>query len=171
MKTLPNSHFQVAPSGISLVEMIVTITVVGILAAAAVGVYDRVLETSQATIAQNHVETLNKAVKKYIQLKDSGIRDVPGNSTSSLEEYDILRALQWAHPNTTLRDSGAPYMRPDYDPGLSSSTDEYRAVWNGHFFELKRPGEAGAGIHIVFDGSDLGKTVVFPNNFTPLSSW
>lgn len=158
-------------AGISLLEMIVTVTVMGILAASAIGVYERMFETSKKTVGRNHVETLNNAVKKYVQLRSTDILSVPANSSSSLEEYDILRAMQWNHPDSAQADPGAPYMRPDYDPPLSGSTNDYRAIWNGTYFELREPGESGAGLKIVFDASDLGKSVVFPNNFEPLSSY
>ncbi len=158
-------------SGISLVEMVVTVTVIGILAASALGVYERVVETSKRTVAENHIETLNQGVKKYVQLRSTDILSVPANSSSSFEEYDILRAMQWNHPDEAQAEPGAPYMRPDYDPPLSGDVADYRAVWNGTFFELKEPGETGAGLKIVFDASDLGQTVTFPNNFEPLSSY
>ena len=150
---------------ISLIEMVVTVTVIGILAASALGVYERIVETSKRTVAENHVETLNQAVKKYVQLRSTDILSVPANSSSSFEEYDILRAMQWNHPDAAQADPGAPYMRPDYDPPLSGDTNDYRALWNGTFFELRQPGETGAGLKIVFDASDMGQSVVFPGQF------
>ncbi len=157
--------------GISLIEMVVTVTVIGILAASSIGVYERIVDTSKRTVAENHVETLNQAVKKYVQLRSTDILSVPANTSSSFEEFDILRAMQWNHPDAAQSDPGAPYMRPDYDPPLSGSASDYRAVWNGTFFQLAEPGEVGAGLKIVFDASDLGRAVVFPNNFEPLSSY
>lgn len=155
--------------GMSLVEMLVAIAVVGILAAIALPSLGRVVPGSKAAIAREVVETLNTAVNKYSQLHGGEIRRVAANGTSGAEELAIVRAMQWDSP--TDPEPGAPYMRTDYNPATSSSTSDYRAVWNGMFFELKGPGEAGAGLVVDFDGSDVGRAVTFPAGFVPLSGF
>jgi prepilin-type N-terminal cleavage/methylation domain-containing protein len=155
--------------GMSLVEMLVAIAVVGILAAVALPSLGRVVPGSKAAIAREVVETLNTAVNKYSQLHGGEIRRVAADGASGAEELAIVRAMQWDSP--TDPEPGAPYMRTDYNPATSSSTSDYRAVWNGVFFELKGPGEAGAGLVVDFDGSDVGQPVTFPSGFVPLSGF
>lgn len=157
------------PHGFSLVEVLVAIAVVGILAAVALPSIGRVGPSSKATVARELVETLNTAVIKYSQLNGAAIRRVSANNASGAEELAIVRALQW--DSSTDPDPGAPYLRVHYNPVASTSSSDYRAVWNGVFFELKSPGEAGGGLLVDFDGSDLGTVATFPQGYVPLSGF
>lgn len=142
-----------AAAGISLADMLVTLAIVGIMAAGAVVSYNNIFERSSATVAQEVVETLNGAVTKYLQLEGTNIYDLTANDSSSEDEAKVLFALQ-VDDGTP----GQPYMRRDYVPTASSSTEDYRAVWNGAYFELKVPGQAGSGFKIDFAATDLGRT-------------
>lgn len=153
--------------GFSLLESVVTIMVIGVLAALALGSYHNVLPSSRAVVAKEIVATLNSAVLKYGQLHGNDIQRIAGDPNSADEELAILRALQW---NSAIDpDPAAPYFRNDYNPSTSSKSEDYRIVWNGHFFELRQPEEAGDGLLINFDSSDVGQPVQFPNGFVPLS--
>lgn len=156
-------------SGISLMEMLTVVAVIGILSAVSIPVFERFYATSQRTIAENVLEVLNDGVNSYLQMQGTKIHEVPASGESFDEEFDVLRALQWVDDSETF--AGGPYVRADYDPAGSDSTDDYRAVWNGSYFELIEPGAEGVGIRIRLDGSDYGKTVTFGDGFVPLSSY
>lgn len=151
-----------------MVEVLVTVAVVGILSALALGSIGRILPASRDTVAVNMVETLNLAVSKYVQIHGTDIREVAGDDASGDEEIAVLRALQWDSP--TDPDPCAPYMRQDFNPSISASADDYRMIWNGEFFELMKPGIEATGLKVMFDASDLGQPVVFPEGFRPLSN-
>lgn len=155
--------------GISLVEMLVVVAVVGILGAIASGHFGQVVERSRETVARNVLEVLNQGVSRYSQVEGDGLRLVGANDLTSQEEVDILRALQWIDPVQPA--PGGAYVRRDYNPGVSASTKDYRAIWNGAYFELRKPGERGAGLVIVFDSSDLNQTVEFPDGYVPLQGY
>jgi len=154
--------------GFSLTEMLVTVAVVGIVAAVAVTNMGSILPGSKVTVARHVVETLNQGVNGYVQLHGSELRAVVSDDSSGDEELAVLRALQWDSP--TDPDPGAPYVRPDYDPSVSGNDEDYRIVWNGEFFEVREPGDAGTGLQVRFDAADLGRMVVFADDFVPLKS-
>lgn len=150
-------------------EMLIVVAIVGILGFVAAGHYGGVVESSRETVARNVLEVLNQGVLRYSQIEGSGLRKVPADDESSQEEVDILRALQWV--DSVQPTPGSPYVRRDFDPATSASTDIYRVVWNGAFFELRAPGELGAGLAIAFDSSDLGKTVSYADGYVPLAGY
>jgi type II secretory pathway pseudopilin PulG len=169
MRTVSITESSAGLLGISLLEILITICVVGILAAVGLSAFDKIVPASKATIAQSIVEALNVGVGEYGQFNGDGIRRVPADGDSAAEELDILRALQW--DSDTEPDPGAPYMRGDYDPTTSDEIEDYRIVWNGHFFELCEPGLPGVGLKVQFDASDCGTPVAFPQGFVPLSGY
>jgi hypothetical protein len=61
-------------------------------------------------------------------------------------------------------------MRTDWNPTTSNSNADYRAEWTGSTWRLLEPGTGGAGLKIVFDGSDLGTPYVHASGFTPAGS-
>ena len=156
-------------AGLSLVNVLTTIAVIGISGAAAVATYDRVFQKSKEAVSTNTVETINQSVTKYIQLAGTALYDKAPSDSSFVEEFQILRALQWDDPAD--HDPGTPYLRNDYNPPGSDNASDYRAVWNGSYFEVRVPGEVGAGLKIMFDGSDFGTPYNFPDGFVPLTSY
>lgn len=155
--------------GISLVEMLTVVAIIGVLSFIASGHYTNVVERSRVTVARNAVEVLNQGVSRYSQIEGEGLRSVPASNESSQEEIDVLRALQWVDPVQPT--PGSPYVRRDFAPGVSNDSQSFRAVWNGAFFELREPGQEGAGLAIVFDGSDTGRAVTYADDYVPLSGY
>jgi prepilin-type N-terminal cleavage/methylation domain-containing protein len=153
--------------GISLLEMLVVVAVIGIMGFIASGHYQRVVEKSRETVAKNVLATLNQGASSYYQIEGSGLRKVHPDDSGFQDEVDVLRALQWVDPVHPT--PGSPYVRNDYDPGTSANADDYRAVWNGAFFELRLPGQEGAGLAIAFNASDLGRKVQFADGYVPLA--
>jgi len=154
---------------LSLVEVMVTIAVIGIVAAIAIPSIGNVSEKSRLGVATNIVETLNKASRQFGH-SQWDLRTTPDAATGA-DELLLLRTLQWRDPGTTgeLNPSG-PFMKPDWNPSTSTDSTTYRAEWTGSFWRLLEPGENGAGLRIVFDGSDLGTPYVHDAGFRPVGS-
>ncbi len=156
-------------SALSLVEVLIVVAIVGILAAVAVPSVGTVTEGSRRGIAQNVVETLNKATREFGH-SQYDLRTAP-NAATGADEILILRTLQWRDPNPSgeLNVPG-PFMKTDWNPATSTSDQDYRAEWTGSSWRLLQPGTPGAGLKIVFDGSDLGTPYVHAEGFAPVGS-
>lgn len=153
-------------SGISLVEMIITVAVIGILSALAVPTIGNIVEGSRRGVAENVIATLNKATREFGHSQwDLRTTPVPN---SAADEIFILRTLQWRDPDLSgeLNPKG-PFMRNDWNPLTSTSTDDYRVEWLGSTWRLLEPDTAGAGLKIDFDGSDLGTPYIHDASFIP----
>jgi type II secretory pathway pseudopilin PulG len=142
--------------------VIVVIAVIGIGVMIAIPMYSNSMGGSREAIARNTLETLNTAVHKFnmsnYELLFTGV------APSGQDEMLILRTMQYRDP--VRPKPGAPYMRNDWNPDISTSSDDYRLMWSGTIYKLLKPGEPGAGLKVVFDASDLGTPFEFPPNFT-----
>lgn len=153
----------------SLTEMLITVAVVGILSAIAIPNVGKILEGSRRGIAGNIIQTLNQATREFGH-SQWDLRSAPV-TTSGGDEMLLLRTLQWRDPNPSgeLNPPG-PFMRTDWNPSTSKQKDDYRAEWTGSSWRLLEPGADGAGLKIIFDGSDLGTAYVHDTSFTPVGS-
>lgn len=155
----------------SLVEMIIVIAVIGILSAIAVPNIGNIVKGSKSGVAENVVQTLNKATREFGH-SQWDLRTNP-IATSGGDELLLLRTLQWRESDASaggeLNPKG-PFMRPDWNPAMSDSAEDYRAEWTGSAWKLVEPGTDGAGLKIVFDGSDLGTPYVHADDFAPAGS-
>jgi len=154
---------------LSLVELVITIAVLGILSAVAVPTIGKVVEGSRRGVAENVVQTLNKATREFGH-SQWDLRTTPFPSSGG-DEMLILRTLQWRDPDLSgeLNPKG-PFMRNDWNPATSTLDTDYRAEWTGSIWRLLEPGTAGAGLKIVFDGSDLGTPYTHDGSFSPVGS-
>jgi prepilin-type N-terminal cleavage/methylation domain-containing protein len=156
----------------SLVEVITTVAVLGILAGIGMSTFGDINRRSKDTIAQNLTETLNQATRNFSHANwDLRFNAVAG---SSGDEMMVLRSLQWREPDGIANQKEiyykGPYMRPDWNPDTSSDPNDWRIQWTGSSWKLLRQGEAGAGLKVNFDATDLGTPYTFPANFTPVGS-
>lgn len=156
-------------SAFSLVEAIITIAIIGILASIGIPAIGNVVEGSRRGVAENVVQTLNKATREFSH-SQYDLRTTPVASSAGDEKL-MLRTLQWRDPDLSgeLNPKG-PFMKTDWNPDGSTSSEDYRAEWTGSTWRLREPGEAGAGLKIIFDGSDLGTPYVHSGDFTPIGS-
>lgn len=155
--------------GVSMLEMLIVVSIVGILGYLAAGHYGAVVVKSRETVARNLLDLLNNGVSLYLQAEGDALRRVTPDNAASQDEVDVLRALQWVDPVQPT--PGSPYVTQQYNPGVSASLEDYRLVWNGAFFELRIPGQDGAGLAVAFDGADAGRTVIFPDGYVLLEGY
>jgi prepilin-type N-terminal cleavage/methylation domain-containing protein len=151
--------------GFSLPELLVTIALIGVLAAIAIQSYGGIQTAARETTARDTLAILNRALLHYSQAKwDIVLAPAPGTS----DELAILRTLQWRDPVTADLPGlpGSPYLPATFSDTPSASDSDYRLQWNGRTFELLMPGSAGAGIQV---GQATASTYSFPAGYQPLT--
>jgi len=156
-------------SAFSLTEMMITVAVIGILSAIAIPNVGKITEGSRRGVAGNVIQTLNQATREFGH-SQWDLRSSPV-TTSGGDEMLLLRTLQWRDPNPSGElNLPGPFMRTDWNPTTSNLDVDYRAEWTGSSWRLLEPGTTGAGLKIIFDGSDLGTIYVHDSTFTPVGS-
>ncbi len=148
--------------GFSMAEVVTVIAILGVLAAIIIPLMQGSLSGSKNAIARNLVETMNQAVHRFNQTNYELL--FTGVAPSGQDEMLILRTMQFRDPARPK--PGSPYIRPDWNPDISSSSGDYRVMWSGALYQLLVPGQAGTGIKVKFDASDLTTPFVFPPGFT-----
>lgn len=154
-------------AGFSMTEVIATIAIMGVLAGICIAGMTGVLKGSKSALAEAKLEMLNKGLDAFAYSNLELTFNVLAGSTG--DEFAVLRFLQYRDANENRATVGSPYVRPDYNPASSSSPDDYRIIWKGSRYALLRPGTNGAGMKVVFDGSDYTVPFVFPPGFSRYS--
>lgn len=155
--------------GFSMTEMVVCVSLMGVLATIAITSYTSAVNAGKAALARQKLEMLNTAVHRYAE----SVREliVTPLAPAGVDELQVLRfALQFRHPDPDRATVGAPFIEPTYSPAISGSINDYRMRWTGSLYELLLPGTAGVGLKVVFDGSDVGPAFVSDPNINPLGS-
>lgn len=151
-------------AGFSMTEMVITVSVIGVIATILIPAMTGVVLGSQEAIANQKLEMLNQGLDSYAHSVQE-YSFAPINS-SATDELTVVLDLQYRNPNANRAPTGAPFVVPEYRPSPSSSTADYRMMWTGYRFKLIRPGQSGTGIKVAFDGSDIGTPFVFPPNYS-----
>ena len=149
--------------GFSMSEMVIVISIIGVLAGIVVMPMSQFLGASKDALASSRQETLNQAVHRFAQQNYELLFDAMNGSAA--DEMVILRTLQYRDPNIKRAQPGSPYMDPRYNPVSSSDSNVHRLRWSGRLFELLKPGQSGTGILMDFEGSDFNTAFDFPPNF------
>ena len=148
----------------TLVELVATVAVIGVLTAMAIPIYSNVRSSSDQAVANDHVEALNRAVTNFSQT--CWKLPTAADPSSTDDEYAVLRSIQYTFPAVEMK-LGSPFFSPDYDPPVSSNSGHLRIRWNGRSFELLKFGESGTGLRFG-TGADYKKTAyVFPYGYKP----
>jgi prepilin-type N-terminal cleavage/methylation domain-containing protein len=150
--------------GFSLVEIMTTIAIIGILVGVAIQSYRGINERTAAVTTQDFTESLNKAVRLFEQ--SNWDFAVAADHSVSTDEFIVLRALQYQWPASAMKPA-SPYFSPNYNPTASSDSTKHRIRWTGRTFESLLPGTAGTGFLKTFAGADYTTAAyVFPNGYT-----
>ena len=130
-------------AGFSLVEILVTVGIIGILAGIAIATITRTDSTARAEVANSIVTTMNRAVTGYRQCGSEVT--ISANADASADESSVMTLL-------TVYDAGVvgtPFLRGVGWPSAGTTDIKtYRAKWNGRFFEVVPAGTAGTGLKI-----------------------
>lgn len=150
--------------GFSMTEVIMVISIMGVLAGIMVPKYANIYSGTKDTLANEKLEMLNQAINDWAHTYKE--YSYTPNNASYTDELNILNDLEYRNPDDSKAMIGTPFIRTNYRPKGSSSTDDYRIMWTGYRFKLLTPGQVGSGIKVVFDGSDNGTPFVYPPNYS-----
>lgn len=146
-----------------MTEMVVVISIIGVLCTIAVGSYGSFLSGGKDAIAQERQESLNQSLHRFAQQNYELLFNRMDHVVS--DEMVVLRTLQFRDPDEDRAQPGSPFFDPRYNPVSSSAENEYRLRWTGRLFELLKPGTAGTGLLLNFSGTDFTTPFQFPPNF------
>ena len=144
-------------------EMVVVISIIGVLSTIAVGSYQQFLGGAKDALAAERQERLNQALNCFAQQNYEMLFNPMEGSVA--DEMVVLRTLQYRNPDIDRAKFGSPYVDPCYNPVSSSSMAAYRLRWTGRLYELLKPGQSGTGMLMNFEGTDFTTAFVFPPNF------
>ena len=150
-------------AGFSMTEVIISIAVMGVLAAIVIPGMAGIMDGSKEALANEKLEMLNKGLNSYAHAYKEYLFTP---LSSEADELKIILDLEYRNPDEDRVITGSPFIDPRYRPAPSSSATDWRIVWTGYRFKLLRPGATGTGIKVVFDGSDYGTPYVFPPNYS-----
>lgn len=153
-------------AGFTLVELVTTIAILGILSAVAIQSYSNMRENARESVTRDTVSLMNRALLHFNQANWDIVLDAVPGSTS--DELAVLRTLQWRDPVPAQATPGSPYLPANLSDAVSSSEDDYRIRWNGNTFELLEPGTAGSGLKTGFDSTSAAEAYSFPEGYQPL---
>jgi prepilin-type N-terminal cleavage/methylation domain-containing protein len=149
--------------GFSMSELVITISIMGVLAGIAVGSLNQFMGGAKDTLAAERQEMMNQALHRFAQQNYEMLFNAMENSAA--DEMVILRTLQYRDPDPDRAKIGSPYLDPRYNPLSSSAADKYRLRWTGKMYELLKPGQNGTGLLMNFEGTDFTTAFAFPPNF------
>lgn len=161
MESLPKQR--IGRDGYSVTELVIAVSIMGILAGIAVGSFHQFLGGGQDALAAERRERLNQALYRFAQ-QNYDLRFNAMNG-SSADEMAVLRTLQYRDPDPARARIGSPYMDPRYNPVTSTDSSTYRLRWNGRLYEMLVPGKPGSGLLMNFEGTDFTTAFEFPPNF------
>jgi prepilin-type N-terminal cleavage/methylation domain-containing protein len=149
--------------GFSMTELTIVISILGVLATITITSFNHLLSGSKDAVASERLEMLNRALHTFCQQNKEIV--YTRNDSAGNDETYILRTLQFRNPDPDRAQTGSPFFDPRYNPIVSSATSDHRIRWTGRCYELLKPGTAGSGIKMNFDGTDFTTPFVFPPNF------
>lgn len=125
--------------GVSLVEVVIVIAVLGVLAALVLPELGDLLGYTQDRTAKNHLARLNNAVTSYSQSVVEIDTAANGGTSDEMTVIALLKARDESVP-------GTPFLPNEWTATATSEDTEFRAQWNGYAFQLLYPGTSGSGL-------------------------
>ncbi|GAB4183447.1 MAG: hypothetical protein Fur0032_24410 [Terrimicrobiaceae bacterium] len=123
---------------LSLAEIMVAIAILGILAAVAIPMVGGTVATSKAEVAQRNLNVLNGAVLQYNQ----SVQELTNSVGDHAAVVALLRTRDTSVP-------GSPFIPTNWSMNVVSTTNSFRASWNGRAFAFLVPGMAGSGVDLL----------------------
>lgn len=151
-------------AGFSMSEMVITISILGILATIAIISMNGAFQASKDALAVEKMEMLNAGIIRT--MNSVGEPAFPARKESGEDEQVILMAMRHRRTDEDRAYPGSPFVNPRLEMKTSNSDADFRLRWTGLRYELLRPGDTGVGLKVVFDGSDIGKNppTIDPSN-------
>lgn len=131
-------------SAFSLTEMLAVVAFLAIVVAVSVPSILRAVSSSSYEAARRNLNYLNGAVASF---NNSNWELVLTASSGSDDEQKIFDSLRYRAPSNPA--PGSPYLPETATFVASSSTNTYRAVWNGRMFGIVVPGSNGTGLDLM----------------------
>lgn len=132
--------------GFSLVEIVVVITIIGVMAMLLLPSFHDLLPGSKYSTALANLELLNQSVLRYNQANKEIVLTSAPASTS--DEEDIAKRLQYRGPDATAS-PGSPFLDPTLTITSTDGVNTYRASWNGRMFQMVQAGTVGSGLDLL----------------------
>lgn len=137
----------------SLPEIMVSVAVIGILAGIAIPILSGVQKGARAETARAIVAQMNRAVMAYgqseVAISGSGPEwaktTIPPLEDKADDEKKVMTLLTERQEGVV----GSPFLqKPGMPAEESPNTQDFRARWNGAYFEVVPPGAEGTGLRI-----------------------
>ena len=128
----------------SLTEVLVVVGFLAIVAAISIPNMLGVFSSSRYETAKRNLNYLNGAVIGFNQANWDLVLATSGGSDDEQKIFDSLRYREAVNPA-----AGSPYLPPTATFVGSSSTNDFRARWNGRMFEIVVPGSNGTGLDLM----------------------
>lgn len=148
--------------GLSLPEILIVLTVIGILSAIVIPNISGAFSGSQASVAASNLSMLNQAVLKFNQANWDLI--LPADEGDTDDEVAIFRSLQYRSSNHL----GSPYLSPTLTMITTDESGSHRAFWNGRMFQQTNAGSM-PGIDLL-KMNDGGTPAEFEANYKPVGA-
>ncbi|MCE9519826.1 MAG: prepilin-type N-terminal cleavage/methylation domain-containing protein [Verrucomicrobia bacterium] len=153
--------------GMSLVELLISISIVAILLKVALTSFTSYFGASQDTVASSLLETVNTAVHRFNECNYE-LNVPPVSDIYATTELAIIRTLQYRNPlNPKV---GSPYINKRWNPVASSSTSDFRLQWKGTLFILLAPATEGTGLKVDFKTAVMGTPYTYTQGYTMAGS-
>jgi prepilin-type N-terminal cleavage/methylation domain-containing protein len=140
MYAIPHSAHR---RGLSLLEVLISIGVIGILSAIAIPVISGTDKVARDEVANQIVTGINRALSTYRQCGSE--ITINANNSSAADETSVMSLLTTADSGIV----GSPFLVGTSWPSVASSDNQiYRVQWNGRFFVAVPPGTNGTGLRV-----------------------
>jgi prepilin-type N-terminal cleavage/methylation domain-containing protein len=149
--------------GVSLVELLVVIVAIAVLVSIGLVAVRNAVPAASSGTAESNLAKLNRAILAYSQAASTIVLDP--DDASADDEIFIIRSLQYHHPERLV--PGAPFLSPQLGLEISQDAD-YRAVWNGVFFEMAT--DDSPGIDLLRLQESTAAPFDFPVGFQPVGA-
>jgi type II secretory pathway pseudopilin PulG len=132
-------------AGVSMVEITISVAVIGILSAIAVQSFGHIHTSSSTIAADRTISMLNAAVAKYqTAVQEINRPAVVAEASDELAVLGLLTATDATIP-------GTPFLKQTHKFIASDALSEHRASWNGRWFILVPRNTAGTGLALGQD--------------------